>query len=229
MSAPLSVVIPTLDVAARIGPTLGAIGEAVMAGLIREVILADGGSADAIAEIAAETGARLVEAPCGRGLQLAAGCREVRGDWLLVLHADSVPGPGWTRAARRHMALRPDRAGWFALTFDGGGAGAAMVAVWANLRARVFGLPYGDQGLLVPRALYEAVGGYAPIPLMEDVALVRAIGRRRLAPIPHPIVTSAERYLRDGWTRRGWRNLTTLGLWFAGVSPERLARRYGRS
>lgn len=229
MRAPVSVVIPTLDVAARIGPLLAALSEGVMDGLVREVILADGGSGDGIEGIAEDTGARLVRAPRGRGQQLRAGCGAASGDWLLVLHADSVPEPGWTGAVRTHLRERSHMAGWFHLGFDSPGAGAALVASWANLRARLLALPYGDQGMLVPAALYRAAEGYPAIPLMEDVALARAIGRARLAPLGHGIVTSAARYRRDGWLRRGWRNLTTLALWFAGVAPERLARRYGRS
>jgi hypothetical protein len=105
---------------------------------------------------------------------------------------------------------------------------ARIIAGWANLRSALFALPYGDQGLLVSRALYDKTGGYRPIPLMEDVALVRRIGRRRLARLRVAAVTSAARYATDGWLRRGWRNLTTLALYFLGVDPERLARRYSR-
>ncbi len=233
MSAPVSVVIPTLEAADRIGPCLGALGEAVMEGVIHEVIVADGGSADAIAEVAEAVGARLVITPRGRGKQLAAGARAARGDWLLFLHADTVLAPGWAAAVLAHVRTRPERAGYFALRFDTQGnapsPAARIVAGWANLRAALFALPYGDQGLLISRALYDQAGGYPPIPLMEDVALVRRIGRRRLARLDAAAVTSASRYGADGWLRRGWRNLTTLALYFLGVAPERLARRYERS
>ncbi len=228
MSAPVSVVIPTLEAADRIGPCLGALGEAVMEGVIHEVIVADGGSADAIAEVAEAVGARLVTAPRGRGKQLAAGARAARGDWLLFLHADTVLAPGWGAAVLAHVQTRPERAGYFTLRFDAPGAMAGIVAGWANLRAALFALPYGDQGLLISRALYDQAGGYRSIPLMEDVALVRRIGRRRLARLDAAAVTSASRYGADGWLRRGWRNLTTLALYFLGVAPERLARRYLR-
>jgi hypothetical protein len=87
-------------------------------------------------------------------------------------------------------------------------------------------LPYGDQGLLISRGLYTRVGGYPQIPLMEDVALARRLGRRRLAPIDACATTSAERYVAEGWLRRGGRNLTNQALYFLGVSPERLAARY---
>ncbi len=229
MTAPVSVVIPTLQAADRIGPCLGALGEAVMAGVIHEVIVADGGSADAIAEVAEAVGARLVTASRGRGTQLAAGARAARGDWLLFLHADTVVAPGWGAAVLAHIQTRPERAGYFTLRFDAPGPMARFVAGWANLRAALFALPYGDQGLLISRAHYDQTGGYRPIPLMEDVALVRRIGRRRLARLGAAAVTSASRYGADGWLRRGWRNLTTLALYFLGVAPERLARRYERS
>lgn len=229
MTAPVSVVIPTLEAASSIGPCLGALGEALMAGVIHEVIIADGGSTDGIADIAEATGARLVTAMPGRGPQLAAGALAARGRWLLFLHADTVLSPGWGAAVLAHIRACPDRAGYFALRFDTPGGAARIVAGWANLRAALFALPYGDQGLLVSRSLYDKAGGYPDIPLMEDVALVRRIGRRRLARLGANAVTSAARYGTDGWLRRGWRNLTTLLLYFLGADPKWLTRRYQRS
>ncbi len=229
MIAPVSVVIPTLNAADRLGPCLGALGEGLMTGLIHELIIADGGSEDAIAALAGDLGARLVTAPRGRGPQLAAGERVAQGEWILFLHADTVLSPGWVEAVRTHMLAGPGRAGYFALRFDTPGPMARLVAAWANLRSALFALPYGDQGLLISRLLYRKAGGYRSIPLMEDVALVRRIGRRRLARLGAAAVTSASRYGADGWLRRGWRNLTTLALYFLGVAPERLARRYERS
>jgi len=228
MTAPVSVVIPTLQAADRIGPCLGTIGEAVTEGVIREVVISDGGSSDDIAEIAEELGARLVTGPPGRGRQLAAGAEAARGEWLLFVHADTVLPPDWGTAVLAHIANRPGKAGYFALGFDAGCLPARLVAAWANLRSALLALPYGDQGLLVNRALYRHAGGYPVIPLMEDVALVRRLGRGRLAPLGGTVETSAARFVAEGWLRRGWRNLTTLALYFAGVSPERLARRYRR-
>ena len=227
MTAPVSVIIPTLDVADRMGPCLGALGEALFDGVIREVILADGGSRDAIAAVADATGARLVIAPRGRGPQMAAGACAASGAWLLFLHADTVLGPGWAGAVRNHIQRHPDCAGWFRLAFDSRHPAARLVAGWANWRARWLGLPYGDQGLLLSRALYDRVGGIPPIPLMEDVALARRL-RRRLRPLEAVATTSAERYEREGWVRRGSRNLGTLVRYFLGVPPERLVTRYTR-
>lgn len=223
--APVSVIIPTLNATASIGPCLGALTEGVMQGLITELVLADGGSDDGIAEIAEAAGASLVTASPGRGTQLAAGARAARGGWLLFLHADTVLTPGWAGAVARHVAERPGRAGWFRLAFDSPHPMARLTAGWANLRARALHLPFGDQGLLIPRGLYERAGGYPAIPLMEDAALAWRLGRALVA-IDAVAVTSAERYARDGWLRHGARNLSRQALWLAGTSPERLVRRY---
>ena len=228
MRAPVSVVIPTLDAAARLGRCVEALGEGLMAGVVRELVIADGGSSDGIAELAEALGARLVTARRGRGSQLAAGARAAEGEWLLFLHADTALAPGWADAVRAHIAARPGKAGYFRLRFDGDGAMAGVVAGWANLRSRLLGLPFGDQGLLVSREVLDAMGGYPEIPLMEDVAMARRLGRRRLAMLPATAVTSAERYASRGWIRRGARNLSTQALYFLGVAPERLLRRYER-
>lgn len=223
----ISVVIPTLNAERSLAPCLAALGEAVLEPLLTEVIFADGGSADDTREIAEATGARFVEAPKGRGPQLRAGAEAARGEWLLFLHADTALSEGWTAAARRHIAAGGAKAGWFRLSFDAPGAAPRLVAAWANLRSRL-GLPYGDQGLLIHRALYRTVGGHPPVPLMEDVALARALGRARLAPLGATAVTSADKYRRNGWMRQGARNLTTLARYGLGASPEALARSYYR-
>ena len=222
MPAPISVVIPTLDAARTLPGCAAALMEGVEAGMIRELIVSDGGSADGTRKLADDMGAVLIDGPASRGGQLRRGCAAARGDWLLVLHADTQLAPGWTEPVARHLGT--DVAGWGSLRFDRGGR---VVAGWANLRSRLFGLPYGDQGLLIPRRLYEAVGGYPDQPLMEDVALARAL-RGRMQPLNVVAVTSAEKYRRQGWLRRGMRNLGTLAGYLAGVSPERLAERYRR-
>ena len=228
MRAPVSVVIPTLDVAARIGPCIAALVPGLTGGLIRELILADGGSSDGIERVAEALGAVLVTAPAGRGTQLRAGCATAGGSWLMVIHADTVLPEGWETTVQSHIREHPEQGGYFRLSFDATGAGARWTAGWANLRSSLLGLPYGDQGLVLPRGLYEAAGGYQPIPLMEDVALVRALGRGTLRRLPGRVTTSAARYAASGWFRRGVRNLGTIGGWFLGVPVERLAERYRR-
>lgn len=227
MSAPITVIIPTLNAADRIGPCLGALGQGLFEGLIREVILTDGGSADAIEVVADETGATLVKSPKGRGTQLAAGARAAKGsEWLLFLHADTVLATEWPVAVLEHLKTTPEHAACFRLRLNSPALIARWVEGWANARTRLLGLPYGDQALLIRRSLYEQIGGYAEIPLMEDVEIAGKLGRRRIRMLACDAVTSAERYERDGWLTRGFGNLSTLLRYLLGQSPETLVRRY---
>jgi rSAM/selenodomain-associated transferase 2 len=219
----LSIVVPALDAAATLPATLAAVG-----GLGAEIVVADGGSADDTVALAEAAGARVVRAPRGRGSQLASGAAAAR-EWLLFLHADTVPGPGWAGAVQGFVAEPANRrraaAFRFAVDLEGrDGRWLERAVAW---RSRRLALPYGDQGLLIARAFYESLGGFRPLPIMEDVDLVRRIGRRRLAVLAAPLVTSGARYRRAGIVARGLRNLACLGLYFLGVSPRAIARLYG--
>jgi len=222
MRAKLTVIIPTLNAEATLPACLAALFEGVEAGLIRELLISDGESGDATAQIADEVGAELVTGSPSRGGQLRRGAAVARGEWLLILHADTRLSDGWSAAVAAAMAA--GRPGYFKLRFDAPGLAPRLVAGWANLRARLFGLPYGDQGLLISRRAYEAAGGYPDIPLMEDVALVRKLPR--LTRIEAEALTEAEKYLRDGWLRRGAGNLWRLTRYLLGADPNRLARKY---
>jgi len=222
-----SVVIPTSNAAPTLAPTLRALVAAAMDGLVREVVVADGGSADNTLATAEEAGARVLQLSTpNRGAQLAAGCAAAKGPWLLALHADTRLQPGWTDAARRHMAVHPERAGWFRFALDDPSATARVWEAGVNARSRALGLPYGDQGLLVSRALYDQVGGYRAIPLMEDLDLVRRLGRARLRPLAARALTSGERFRREGYWRRSLRNWRLAARYLAGADPTELARDY---
>ncbi len=222
MRAPVSVVIPTLNAAAGLPACLAALMEGVDAGLIREVIISDGGSTDATGAIAQAWGAEWVEGPASRGAQIGRGCVAAQGDWLLVLHADTVLGARWSEAVAAHLGA--PKAAWFRLRFDRGGVPARLVAGWANLRSRL-GLPYGDQGLLIAAQMLDGLGGYPDLPLMEDVTLARAL-RGQMTALDAVAVTSAEKYRQQGWVGRGGRNLWLLTRYFIGASPDELARKY---
>ena len=224
MRAPISVVIPTLNAEAGLSNCLTALMEGLDAGLIRELIVTDGGSHDAALTLAQAWGAQVVSGDASRGGQLRRGCAKAQADWLLVLHADTRLAPGWTDPVIAHLCGQ--QAGWFKLRFDHGGLPARFVAGWANMRSR-FGLPYGDQGLLIPLKLYQAVGGYPDQPLMEDVALALLL-KGKLTGLNATAVTSADRYRRSGWIRRGARNLWTLMRYLAGATPAKLAADYSK-
>jgi rSAM/selenodomain-associated transferase 2 len=221
----ISVVIPTLDAAGELPVTLAALANGKM---VREIVVADGGSGDATIEIARDAGAHVVSAHRGRGPQLAAGAAAATGDWLLFLHADCRPAVGWEAAAAGHItsADAAARAGYFRFALDDPAPAARRLERIVAWRCCILALPYGDQGLLIARSLYDAVGGFAAIPLMEDVDLVRRLGRRLVA-LPGTVCVSARRYRQDGYVRRPLRNLACLSLYFAGVPPRHIARLYG--
>lgn len=225
----ISVVIPTLNAAAALPFCLAALRLAERAGMPLEILIADGGSSDGTAALAGQAGARVVTAEKGRGRQVRAGGQAARGDWLLFLHADTVLAGDWPGTIAGFIAnpANRQRAAHARLAFDDDRPTRRLIAAAANLRSRLLGLPYGDQTLLIHRDYYRSLGEYPALPLMEDVALVRRIGRRNLTLLPGvTAITSAGRYRRDGAVRRVLRNLACLGAYFLGFPPERIARFY---
>jgi rSAM/selenodomain-associated transferase 2 len=227
-TAPLSVVIPVLDGAALLPSCIAALEEGRSCGLVGEILVVDGGSRDGTAEIAVALGVRLLRALRGRGTQLAAGAAAAAGAWLLFLHADTQLAPGWPTAVQAFLADPENeaRAGYFHLHLDDDAASARRLEHIVRLRSCWLGLPYGDQGLLLSRHLYETLGGFRPLPLMEDVDLVRRIGPRRLRALDATATTSAARYRRDGYLARPLRNLVCLGLYYLGVPPRLIVKLY---
>ncbi len=224
----IDIVIPVLGAPPVLAATLEALEEGRSAGLVGEILLVSG---DGSPDLARRFGkaVKVIEAPRGRGQQLAAGAEACGAPWLLFLHADTRLAPGWAAEVAGFLA-RPEarrQAAVFRLGFDDPHPAARRIAALANWRSRRLGLPYGDQGLLIARGLYDALGGFRPLVLMEDVDLVRRIGRRRLVMLEARAVTSAARYRRGGWWLRPLRNLSILALYFLGLPPATLRRLYG--
>ena len=221
MSAvPISVVIPALDEEDRVAYAVRSARDEA------EVIVVDGGSADGTRAAAEAAGATVIASPRGRGVQLATGARAARGEWLVFLHADTRLEGGWAPALR---SLPPEVVGGaFRFALDPPRRAHRWLEAGVALRCRLFRLPYGDQGLFARREAYFAIGGFRPLPLMEDVDLARRLVRAgRLA---FPVVrafTSARRFERRGLLATSLRNLSLLCLYFAGRAPDRLARLYG--
>ncbi|MEJ8571734.1 TIGR04283 family arsenosugar biosynthesis glycosyltransferase [Microbaculum marinum] len=229
----LTVVIPTLDSERPLVATLAALIPAAAAGVVSQVVICDGGSGDDTLAIADELGCDIVSAPRGRGPQLAAGARAARHPWILFLHSDTVLDEGWHREVAHFIERtgesddRDRRAAVFRFALDDYGIGARFLETIVQLRCLLFALPYGDQGLLISRRHYESLGGFRPIPLMEDIDLVRRIGRRGLVYLRARAVTSAARYRHEGYVRRMARNAGCLTLFFLRVPPRLITRIYG--
>ncbi len=221
----LSIVIPTLEAEKHLPATLERIAASR---LVHEVVVADGGSGDSTPLIAAEAGARFVAVGGGRGPQLAAGAAVATGDWLLFLHADTRPQPGWGQAVETFMRAPANlfRAGYFRFALNDPSPAARRVEDLVAWRCRLLALPYGDQGLLISRDFYDFLGGFAAMPLMEDVDMARRIGRGRLVELPVAAVTSAERYRRGGYLLRPARNLLCLALYLVGLPPRMIEPLY---
>lgn len=229
----ISAVIPTLNSEATLAATLEALIPAVVEGVVREVIIADGGSSDRTLKIADQSGARVVTSDAGRGVQLQAGARDAKMPWLLFVHGDTVLDAGWERHAEKFIdaiarGTRPDQAASFRFRLDDSRFRARVLEAAVEVRSSLFKLPFGDQGLLISRALYNEAGGFNALPIMEDVDLMRRLGRRRIHVLGARATTSASRYRRDGYLRRILKNQRCLLMYGLGVSPERIAKAYER-
>jgi rSAM/selenodomain-associated transferase 2 len=222
----LSIIMPVLDEGEGIAAALDALAD--LRALGTEVIVVDGGSRDATIQRARMRADRVISAPRGRALQMNAGAETSAGDVLLFLHADTrLP------ADAEHIVLnRLERSGrsWgrFDVKIDGRNPLLAVVAAFMNIRSRLTGIATGDQAIFVRRDAFRAAGGFAAIPLMEDIALSKRL--KRVSPplcLRECVVTSGRR-----WENHGVLN-TVLLMWrlrlayFFGADPRALARRYG--
>ena len=161
----------------------------------------------------------------GRARQMNAGAVVARGQWFVFLHADTRLPSGWTQAIDAANQDPNVNAGCFRFALDSPSMMARLIEVGVRARVASLGLPYGDQAIFVRREAFELLHGYADLPIMEDVDLVRRLGRRgRLFRSALPAITSARRWERDGWVGRTARHLALITLYFCGVPPDRLAR-----
>ncbi|HSD61945.1 MAG TPA: TIGR04283 family arsenosugar biosynthesis glycosyltransferase [Burkholderiales bacterium] len=221
----LSIVVPALGEAAGIGRSLALLAPLRARGC--EVILVDGGSHDGTLLVAAPLADRVLVAIRGRASQMNAGASVARGEVLLFLHADSEPPPDADRLIAEGLARSGRVWGRFDARLSGAHPLLRIVERAMNWRSRVTGICTGDQGIFVRRDVFERIGGYPPIALMEDIALSREL-RRTNPPLclTAPILTSSRRWERNGVLR------TVLAMWrlrlmyFLGADPARLARDY---
>jgi rSAM/selenodomain-associated transferase 2 len=228
----ISVIIPARNSEHTLAATLSALVPSAIDGIVRQVIVVDGGSTDQTTTIADLAGADVVTSAPGRGGQLAQGAARARFPWLLFLNADTVLEEGWEHSAMAFMRRidqgeRTPAAGAFTFRLDDKGFAPRMLERLVHWRCKLLRTPYGDQGLLIPRQLFDAVGGYKDLPMMEDIDLARRLGRRRLAMLDALAVTSPELYRRDGYLLRSLRNQVCHTLYGLGCPVSVVARLYG--
>jgi rSAM/selenodomain-associated transferase 2 len=225
------VVIPTLDEAARIGRCLASVGE----GPGVEVVVSDGGSTDATLDVVRRDrpDARIVAGDRGRGAQLNRGAAAAAADRLLFVHADCRLPSGWFDAVMAALDAPGSTLVCFRLLTepsDGrhpGPVGRLWLGI-LDLRSRGWGLPYGDQGFALRREAFDALGGFADIPLMEDLDLARRVHRSGggIVRLPHTVRTTARRFERHPVRSRLILAVFPT-LFRLGVPPDTLARWYG--
>jgi rSAM/selenodomain-associated transferase 2 len=221
----LSIIMPVLNEAADIEAALRALAPFRARGV--ELIVADGGSSDRTADLAASLADRVITAPRGRAAQMNAGAAVATGDVLLFLHADTQLSADADRLVRDGLDASRRIWGRFDVRIEGGGL-LGIVAAMMNARSRLTGIATGDQAMFMTVAAFEAVGGFPQIALMEDVAL-----SSRLKRLGHPlalrahVITSGRRWRKHGLLR------TVMLMWrlrlayFLGADPAKLARAYG--
>ncbi len=217
----ISAVIPTLDEADRIGALIAALRRCGF----DEIVVADGGSTDDTAPIAGDLGALVVTTQRGRGPQLGAGARAATGDALFFVHADSSPPEDARRMIMTTLSTPRVVGGCFCLAFDERHPLLSLYAFMSRINHGLF--TYGDQGLFVRRTTFDSIGGYAALPLFEDVEILGRLKRAgRFVKLQTPITTSARRFRRDGMARREIASIALVGLYHLGVPAARLERWY---
>ena len=221
----LSVIVPTLDEERCLAHTLAEIGNSSG----EEILVVDGGSADATVSLAREAGARCLQSPAGRAAQMNAGAAAARGEILLFLHADTLLPSDYRHHVEAVLRRPGVVAGAFRLAFDDPRRSLRLIAAGANVRSKILQQPYGDQALFLRRETFETLGGFRELPVMEDYDFVRRLrARGRIAIAPAHVTTSSRRWLRHGVWRTTLTHQRMLLGRHLGVSFERLAAWHGR-
>jgi rSAM/selenodomain-associated transferase 2 len=218
----ISVIIPTLNEAGNILQTIESVRQQDRGA---EIIVADGGSVDGTPEIV-RSDARVIHSPRGRAVQMNAGARCAAGDVLLFLHGDSRLAPGAVAKMRQALDNPLIAGGSFTLVFDVDNFWLRFYAFCSTIDCLCF--RYGDQGIFVRRVIFEQMQGYAEVPLMEDIDLMRRLPRygRRVLIRDYPVSTSARRFVEHGIVRQEALNVALVAAWFLGVTPQTLAQWY---
>lgn len=214
----LSVILPTLNEEGAIETTIRQVAGSHEV----EVIVSDGGSTDRTVEIA-QRYARVVSSMCGRGCQMNSGAKGASGDILLFLHADTLLPEGWADKINAVMADERVAGGAFSLSIDSDKLSHKIIAAAANIRTLMTNIPYGDQGIFVRRSVFDKIGGFREIPIMEDVDFIRRLKNTgKVLILKDKVKTSARRWEKEGAVYTTLRNWLLMSLYCMGVQPEKL-------
>jgi rSAM/selenodomain-associated transferase 2 len=223
-SSSVSIIVPTLNEERVLGPTL----ERARQPGVREIIVVDGGSTDATRAIAAPLADVVVSARCGRAAQMNGGAEQAIGDILLFLHADTLVPDGFAAAVIAACARPRVIGGRFDVNLEPSSLLIRLTGELMNRRSRLTRIATGDQAIFIRRDVFARLGGYADIPLMEDIDLTRRMKRAgRIACLRERVTTSARRWQKNGIVRTILTMWMLRVLYFFGASPARLRRLYG--
>ena len=221
----ISIIIPTLNEASTISKTLSHLKGVDDL----EVIVVDGGSNDATAELAESQGATVIQSRPGKAVQMNAGAAAATGDILAFLHADTLLPEGFSHQIISALNQKGVVAGAFRLSINSTAAGIRIIERVANLRSRFLRLPYGDQALFMKKSLFEKMGRFAEVPIMEDFILVRRLKRKgKIVILPTAVATSPRRWLHYGIVKTWFINQAIIIAYYLGIPPEQLKRWYRR-
>lgn len=223
----LSIIIPVLNEATIINDTLAHIASMPFTGL-REVIVVDGDSNGATLQAIIAPGVQGLVSRAGRARQMNTGAASAKGDILLFLHADTLLPPQGLSAVDEICGRGDLAGGAFDLSIQATGWAYRLIEQVANWRSHLSRIPYGDQAIFLKRDVFDRLGGYRELPLMEDVDLMRRLKKAggRIAIGPLRVQTSARRWQREGILYTTFRNWALMGLYLLGVSADRLKRHY---
>ena len=221
--ATISVIIPVLNEAAAIETTVSRVKQAIGV----EVIVVDGGSEDATVGLVEALGIKLIPSSPGRAIQMNVGAAAAKGDILLFLHGDSYLPPGYEDLVRFALTKPQTIAGAFQLRIDADKFSVRLVEKFVNLRSRFLGMPYGDQAIFLKATVFEEVGGFPPLPIMEDFELMRRLRRLgKISIVPAKVITSGRRWLKLGVVKTTLINQVVIVGYFLGISPRKLRNWY---
>jgi rSAM/selenodomain-associated transferase 2 len=224
---PVSVIIPVLREGHQLDSLIDHLCQ-IADGMAVEMIVVDGSPDGESIKAVSRGGVTRLTAPAGRARQMNAGAAVAKGEYLLFLHADTRLPPGALRRITQTLSGGSYVAGAFDLRYSSHRLSIRFIARVACLRSRLTRIPYGDQAQFFRRDYFEKLCGFADIPLMEDVEIMRRIKERgdRVFILPVPVITSARRQEKEGIVRCTLRNWSIMTLYLLGMSPERLVRFY---